>query len=408
MPHDQKLPPPSGDSQRAESYVSQLISLISEDKLKVTHTDLSKYDPSSLQDHYSLDLHDYQVEISHSKQPSTGNDSYVILFNNIKNLAEGETQKEILAYLVINEEQFKKLKDVADEQIETLKKIEEEKRFKAAMTPVDQLIDKITKGEVDLEKHAQPIPEIPAEEKTEENTKQEEKKTEKETQEEPPIPLDTVTAVPPGLEERPIKDDETPPIEQSNETKVTQHPTEPVSALAAAAAIPIVEETKDENETAAAVPLTSSAPDPIHLPKEETTPTPESPNQAEPPTEIQPEPPIQTQTPPEPTPTSVSDATSMSTSAPSPAPTMSIEQVQKALQEAYAKSPQTPMPAEFRSAIESAPTEQTPTPSFVTPTINTMPTNPQPANQPIDQAIDDAFKPSQNAVLTPGAKTPEV
>src|SRR5581483_10615857 len=165
MPDDQKLPPPSGDSQRAESYVSQLTNLISQNKLRVTHTDLSKFDPSSLHDHYSLDLQDYQVEISHSKQPTTGRDSYVVLFNNIKNLAAESTQKEILAYLIITEEQFKKLKDVADEQIETLKKIEEEKRFQEKMSPVDQLLDKIAKGEVDLSQTPQPVPEISADEK---------------------------------------------------------------------------------------------------------------------------------------------------------------------------------------------------------------------------------------------------
>jgi hypothetical protein len=169
-----KLPPPSGDSQRAEKYVSELTPLISQGKLVVEHTDLSKYDPSSLHDHYRVDMLDYQLEISHTKAPLTGKDSYVLLFNNLKNIREGCTEKVILAYLILTADQFKKLQDVADEQIETRKKIEEEKRFAAAMTDVDKMLDKIAKGEVDISKSAQPLPTI----KTEEEKKKEEKPSE--------------------------------------------------------------------------------------------------------------------------------------------------------------------------------------------------------------------------------------
>lgn len=155
-----KLPPPSGDSQRAEKYINQLIPLVSQGKLTVDHTDLSKYDPSSLYDHYRIDMKEYQLEISHSKAPLTGKDSYVLLFNNLKDIEAGYTQKVILAYLVLTADQFKRLQEVADEQIETRKKIEEEKRFSQAMTPVDAMLDQIAKGEVDISKPAQPIPEI--------------------------------------------------------------------------------------------------------------------------------------------------------------------------------------------------------------------------------------------------------
>lgn len=162
-PTDQKqeLPPPSGDSQRAESYVNQLANLISQRKLTVVHTDLSRFDPSSIQDHYQIGVQNYQIEISHSKQPLTGRDLYLALFNNITQLNQGEADKQILAYLILSEEQFKKLKALADEQIETMLKLEEEKRFRAAMDPIDAVLDKITKGEIDVSKPAPPVPEIP-------------------------------------------------------------------------------------------------------------------------------------------------------------------------------------------------------------------------------------------------------
>jgi hypothetical protein len=136
-------PPPKGDEQKAEKYLKQLSSLIDTNKLKVHHTDLSKFDPTNLYDHYRMDLKDYQVEVSHSKQANTGVDSYIMLFTNLKNIQEGCTEKIILAYISITADQFRRFKTVADEQLDRIKKAEEEKRFNEAMTPIDQTLEQV-------------------------------------------------------------------------------------------------------------------------------------------------------------------------------------------------------------------------------------------------------------------------
>lgn len=143
-PQTPNLPPPSGDPDQAEKYVNQLTQLVNNDQLNVIHTDLAKFDPSSLQDHYSLDLKEYRVEVSHSKHPNSGNDSYVILFTNIKKLAEGSTEKIILAYMHIDENQFHSLKKSFNNQIERIRKAEETKRLQEAMIPIDQLLEELS------------------------------------------------------------------------------------------------------------------------------------------------------------------------------------------------------------------------------------------------------------------------
>jgi effector-binding domain-containing protein len=133
--------PPRGDYQKAESYINRLIELIEANKLEVIHTDLQKFDPGSIQDHYRLDLNDYQIEISHSKLPTSGTDSYVMLFTNLKNVESGSAQKAILAYTQLSNTQFEKFKTVAESQIEERRRLEEEKRFKDALAPIDSLLD---------------------------------------------------------------------------------------------------------------------------------------------------------------------------------------------------------------------------------------------------------------------------
>lgn len=133
-------PPPKGDPAKAQKYIEQLISLISQDKLHVSHTDLSKFDPSSLEDHFRVDLSEYMVEVSHSKQPNTGKDSYVILFTNLKKIQEGSSEKVILAYMFLTDEQFHKFKDASNQQIEKRKRLEEEKKLDQALAPIDQAL----------------------------------------------------------------------------------------------------------------------------------------------------------------------------------------------------------------------------------------------------------------------------
>ncbi len=137
------ITPPNGDPVQAEKYVNQLISLIETDKLDVSYTDLAKFDPSALQDHYRLGLKEYSVEISHSKHPSSGKDSYVILFTNIKNFIDGNCEKIILAYMHLSDDQFKSFKSTADEQLERKRKEAAEKRLNEAMTPIDQALEKL-------------------------------------------------------------------------------------------------------------------------------------------------------------------------------------------------------------------------------------------------------------------------
>lgn len=138
-----QLPPPIGDSEKADHYITRLTELVSTDRLTVSRTDLAKFDPTSLQDHYRLDLKDYEIEISHNKQPDSGKDFYVVLFNNLKFVSDKCTEKVILAYVHITEDQFAKFKTVADDQIERKRKEAEEKRFKEAMNPIDQALEQL-------------------------------------------------------------------------------------------------------------------------------------------------------------------------------------------------------------------------------------------------------------------------
>ncbi len=133
--------PPRGDFEKAERYINQLVSLINQNKIEVFHTDLKKFDPTTLHDHYSVSLSEYQIELSHSKQPNSGKDSFVMIFNNLKQLSEGSGEKVILAYVYLADSQFTKFKMVADRQIQERVKAEEEKKFKEALEPIDQLLN---------------------------------------------------------------------------------------------------------------------------------------------------------------------------------------------------------------------------------------------------------------------------
>ncbi len=141
---NQLLPPPSGDPERAEKYINQLINLMDQDKLDIFHTDLTKFDPTNLQDHYRVDLNDYKVEISHSKHPNSGKDSYVMLFTNIKNMAENNCEKIILAYMHLDDTQFMRIKRSYLEQDARKKKAAEEKRLKEALKPVDAILEDLS------------------------------------------------------------------------------------------------------------------------------------------------------------------------------------------------------------------------------------------------------------------------
>ncbi len=139
--------PPRGDYQKAENYIKKLVTLIESGKLEVVHTDLNKFDPSSIQDHYRMDLDNYQIEISHSKLPASGSDSYVMLFTNLKHVGEGTAEKAILAYTQLSNTQFNTFKTAAETQIEEKRRIEEEKRFNTALGPIDSLLEEVANKE---------------------------------------------------------------------------------------------------------------------------------------------------------------------------------------------------------------------------------------------------------------------
>ena len=138
------IPPPSGDPSQAEKYITQLINLIDQDKLIVNHTDLTKFDPGNLEDHYRVDLDDYQIEVSHSKHPNSGKDSYIILFNNLKKLTEGSCEKVILAYMHLEHEQFIQFRKASIEQIERMKRLEEERRLTKALVPIENILNDLS------------------------------------------------------------------------------------------------------------------------------------------------------------------------------------------------------------------------------------------------------------------------
>lgn len=148
--------PPIGDSLRAEKYIQKLIKLIDSDKLTVHHTDLSKFNLTSMADHYFTNLGDHQIEVSHSRLPESGADSYVLIFTNIKFIQEDSaTQKVVLAYMHLETNQFIKFKSAADDQIKKVKRAEEEKKLNQVLEPVDQVLDQM----LDQSTENQPEPE---------------------------------------------------------------------------------------------------------------------------------------------------------------------------------------------------------------------------------------------------------
>lgn len=149
MPQDNQnpsfqTPPPVGDARQAEKYVDQLADLINQEKLKVTQTDLSKFNPSNLEFHFRMELRDYSIEVSHTKYPQSVKDNYNLIFTNAKQLQNGTANKVILAYFHLAEDQFAKLKTSATQQIARIKRAEEEKRLKEALAPIDQALENIT------------------------------------------------------------------------------------------------------------------------------------------------------------------------------------------------------------------------------------------------------------------------
>ncbi len=142
------LPPPSGSPEQAQKYLEKLIDLLGQEKILVTHTDISKLDPSSLQDHYYITLNDYHMEVSHTKKADTGEDYYILLFNNLKQIKDGYSEKVILAFMNLTAQQFEEFKEAAKVQLDILKAREDAKRFAEAMSPIDQALENLDSSTV--------------------------------------------------------------------------------------------------------------------------------------------------------------------------------------------------------------------------------------------------------------------
>lgn len=141
--------PPEGSFEKAEKYISKLVHLMDTTHVIVNHSDLSKFDPGSMQDHYWVDLQEYRIEVSHSKQPNSGQDAYVLVFTNLQRIKDELAQnpdqeclqKVILAYSKLNAQQFQRFKTSAKNQLEERRRIEEDKKFQDALKPIDNLLD---------------------------------------------------------------------------------------------------------------------------------------------------------------------------------------------------------------------------------------------------------------------------
>ena len=141
--HSINTPPPVGDPQKAERYLSTIVGLINLDKIQVSPTDLSAFPQSTLKDHFRIKLQDYEIEISHNRAPETNNPSFIMLFSNSSLLKLGKADKVILAYLHLKEDQFNLFREAAFDQIERGQKQKDEEKFKEVMAPIDQIFEKL-------------------------------------------------------------------------------------------------------------------------------------------------------------------------------------------------------------------------------------------------------------------------
>jgi hypothetical protein len=132
--------PPMGNHQQAEKYLTELISALKIGSYPLTHSDLSKFDPGSFQDHYRIDMGEYHAEISHSKHPQSGADSFSLIFTSLDKIRSGQSSQAILSFIPLTADQFTRFKTAANNYFVEQKRREEQKRFQQAMKPIDQLL----------------------------------------------------------------------------------------------------------------------------------------------------------------------------------------------------------------------------------------------------------------------------
>lgn len=154
--------PPLGDPQKADRYINSIVKLLAKDKVNLVQTDLSKFDLSSMQAHYRLELGEYDVEISHSIQTETNKDFYTMLFNSIKRVQNGSSDKVVLAYIHLSDDQYAQFKAAADENLERQRRKADAGRFASVMAPIDAMLNNLVQ---EVDPNAVPInePSLPDE-----------------------------------------------------------------------------------------------------------------------------------------------------------------------------------------------------------------------------------------------------
>src|SRR5579884_1003285 len=158
MPDEKTLTPPGGDSKQAQRYIDTLSELIKADKITVSQTDLSRFNSPSMEDHYRIDLQHYDAELSHNKNPETGEETFILIFNSINKFDNENPKPVILSYLRLTDEQFLKLKQAADNQLEKFRQVQEEERFTTTMAPIDQMLSQLGAGNSTIKSTPPPPP----------------------------------------------------------------------------------------------------------------------------------------------------------------------------------------------------------------------------------------------------------
>lgn len=131
--------PPVGDHQQAEKYLTQLLSTLESHLYPLTRSDLST-NPGNFQDHYRIDLGQYHAEVSHSKHPQSGNDIYSLIFTSLEKIRLGQTDQAVLSYIPLTQDLFSRFKNAAESYFAAKKRLEEQKRFREAMQPIDDIL----------------------------------------------------------------------------------------------------------------------------------------------------------------------------------------------------------------------------------------------------------------------------
>ena len=140
MPNAALQNPPSADPKEAQKYINALVDLINLEKIRVKRSNnLEQY---NLKDHFRLSLEEYEIEVSHRSQ-SDDKSSYVMVFSNSSLIHTASNKQVILAYIYLSDEQYKEFYEAATAQIQREESRIAEEKFKEAMSPIDNILEKL-------------------------------------------------------------------------------------------------------------------------------------------------------------------------------------------------------------------------------------------------------------------------